>query len=73
MPKGPYEDIPDENVIFNYASSRNISFHGAEDSGITLEEWRQLTLEEQTRELEDWLWGSEIVEIWATEEDEGSG
>lgn len=67
MPKGPYEDIPDENMVFNYNSSKNIAFYGTFDTGYTIEEWNAMT-EEQHREIElDLFWGEDIVEFWVSE------
>lgn len=70
MGKGPYGDIPDENVIFNYASSHNITFHGSDDSGFTIEEWNDMTPEQQNEAILGWMWSSDLIEIWASEETE---
>lgn len=70
MGKGPYEDIPEENMIFNYNSSRNITFRGTFDSGYTIGEWDEMT-EEQRREAEmELFWSSDIVDFWMSEEAE---
>lgn len=71
MPKGPYEDIPDENIIFNYASSHNITFSGSYDSGYTIGEWNEMTPYEQNQALMDFIWEQDLIEVWASEEDEG--
>lgn len=72
MGKGPYEDIPEENMVFNYNSSRNISFHGSFDSGYTIEEWNQMTEEQQSEVEMDLFWSSDIVEFWISEDAEAN-
>ncbi len=67
MGKGPYEDIPEENMVFNFSSSHNITFRGCYDSGVTIEEWNDMT-EGQRREVElDLFWTLDLVDFWMDE------
>lgn len=70
MGKGPYGDIPDENMIFHYASPQNITMRGSVDSGITIEEWNDMTPEQQDKALVEIFWESDLIEFWITEGDD---
>jgi len=66
--KGDYEDIPDENMVFGYSSSQNISFHGHFDSGYTVEEWNQMSEEQQSKVAEEIFWDANLIDFWVSEE-----
>lgn len=53
-----------ENVVFRYASSKNITFRGEIDSGISREDWAEMSQKEQDEAIEQVVW-DELIEIYA--------
>jgi IS4 transposase len=48
-------------VVYRYASNKNISMQGKGEVGFTWGEWREMSDEEQERELQDIV--NELVEV----------
>lgn len=61
----PAQNIPDgdQPVRFSYASSRNITFHGEDESGYTRAEWAEMTEAERGDALLDYVNG--LVDVGA--------
>lgn len=55
-------------VKFGYGSSKNISFHGFVDTEIDLEDWNEMSWEEQASVEFEVL--NELVELWVVGVDE---
>lgn len=70
MGKGPYGDIPEENMVFNYNSSHNISFKGCHDTEITIDEWNSMDYEAQREMVEEIFWSLDLVDFWVSEDAE---
>jgi hypothetical protein len=54
----------ENEVVIRYSSSRNISFHGELETGMTREEWEALSEEEQQEVYSELVW--ELVEMYPT-------
>lgn len=70
MGKGSYGDIPEENMVFNYASSQNITMRGSVDSGYTIEEWDSMTESERNNAELECFWASDVIEFWMSKDEE---
>jgi hypothetical protein len=58
----------DEPVMFGYASNRNISFHGQEESGFTWGEWRQMSRDQQLEAMTETVW--ELVDLYVEDDED---
>lgn len=52
----------EDEQVFRYASNRNITFRGELSTGMTKQEWRDLSDSERDEFLNEMVW--ELVEIW---------
>lgn len=55
-----------KNIKFGMASHRNISFHYVDDSGISEEEWAEMSEREQDEALRDYV--DNNVQVWVEDE-----
>lgn len=55
-----------DTVRLGYSSSKNISFNGQVDTGISWDEWNEMTSAEQEEEMQTQL--NELVEMWVEDE-----
>lgn len=58
----------DKPLYFTYESSRNVTFHGRDESGYTRGEWRGLSDEEKARALEEFLF--ELVDVYVDDDND---
>lgn len=52
----------EEQVVFGYASSKNVTFRGKVDSGYTWAEWNDLDDRAKSEAMSDAA--NELVELW---------
>jgi hypothetical protein len=58
----------DEPVIFTYSSMRNIKFRGAEDSGYTWGDWREMSSGERDDAVQEYA--NQLVDVSVKDENE---
>ncbi len=56
-----------DTIKFGYSASSNISFNGEIDTGITREEWAQMSEKEQDQEMDQAIYG--LVDIYVMNEE----
>lgn len=56
------ENKGDDEVMFCYESSRNITFHGKDGSGYTKDEWRKMSESDQDEALREYLY--DLVDVY---------
>jgi hypothetical protein len=56
----------EETIRFGYASSKNISFRGEVDTGITREDWAEMSDAEKDEAVNEAV--AELVEVWVVGE-----
>lgn len=56
---GKHDDA--DMVEVQYSSSRNITFHGKDDLGITWGDWREMSRADRDETVNEWLY--ELVDV----------
>lgn len=56
----------EDTIKLRYSASSNITFRGEIDTGISREEWGEMSEEEQAEVIQDVA--AELVDIWPVEE-----